>query len=323
MPILEYTPINKQAEQRKQQAKKDAGIVTANDKQQAEIQANKNQAIESIQKKQNYQQLKQQWDKQDEVPIAQEIVGDVAPVYSTYKFAKNASRDFSRAGQLLTQGYVWPALGYGLKGVGNIGFGVASLVPFTGILKQASNIVKRGIQTIGRNAAFENKVAREIAEKSAAKTAKNHSLFTADVYKGGNIRNPHFSFFTTDPEYAKNYGNVSKYKLEIKRPYVTKTPLITTKDPVNNDKFIFDIVGKEGFEDARSGIIGHDLYTGEFPKSKGLEILSLDGDNIIIPKKATSSTSLAFFERPQSKLTKVEKNSGKLNYLNLFKYGKQ
>jgi hypothetical protein len=46
---------------------------------------------------------------------------------------------------LLTQGYVGPALGYGLKGIGNIGFGTASLVPFTGILKQASNILTRGI----------------------------------------------------------------------------------------------------------------------------------------------------------------------------------
>ena len=317
MPVIDYTsyfnaattqqPINERAEQRRQQAKKVAGIVTANDIQQAEIQKNIEKAARSVQKEQDYQRQKQQWDKQDALPIAQEIAGDIAPVYNTYKFTKNASRDFGRAGQLLSQGYVRPALGYGLKGVGNFGFGVASLFPFTGILKQAPNIVKRGIQTIGRNTTFKNKVARKIAEKSAAKTAGDHSLFIADVYKGGNIRDPNFSFFTTDPEYAKNYGDVSKYKLEIKHPYVTETPLITTKDPVNNDMFIFDIVGKERFDDARMGIIGHDLHTGEFPKSKGLEILSLDRDNIIIPTKATPSTSLAFFERPQAKLTEAER----------------
>lgn len=113
------------------------------------------------------------------------------------------------------------------------------------------------------------------------------SLYRADVYRGGKIRNPRNISLTTDPKYASQYGEVSPYIFESSSVAKAKEPLMGYSDPVNNDMFIYhntkDVPGA-------NAIIGHDLVTGEFPyNSKGTEIISLSPNNIY-PKRLKPST---------------------------------
>lgn len=110
----------------------------------------------------------------------------------------------------------------------------------------------------------------------------SHQMFRASVYKGGNIKDPYFSFFTTDPEYARQYGPVNKYILEQKGPVaIAKEPMIGSRDVATNDMFIDrntrDVPGAKI-------ILGHDLVTPDIPvKSKGLEILSFNKPSLLKP----------------------------------------
>ena len=124
-----------------------------------------------------------------------------------------------------------------------------------------------------------NKVARALNKevRGGIKTIQfetvppSHSMFRSEVYKGGDIKDPYFSFFTTDPNYAKQYGSVHKYLLEQKGlTSVSKEPMIGSRDVVANDMFI-DRNGVSG----GNVIIGHDAVTSDIPiKSNGVEILS-------------------------------------------------
>ena len=119
----------------------------------------------------------------------------------------------------------------------------------------------------------------------------SHRIFRAPVYKGGSIRDPYFSFFTTDPEYARQYGPVNKYILEQKGPAaIAKEPMIGSSDIVENDMFIDR--NTRGVPGAKI-ILGHDLITSDIPiKSKGLEILSINMPSSLTlvsnPKAATT-----------------------------------
>lgn len=128
------------------------------------------------------------------------------------------------------------------------------------------------------------------------------SLYRADVYRGGEIKDPHNISLTTDPKYAEQYGEVTPYLFESNSIAKAKEPLMGYKDPVNNDMFIYrntkDIP-------TANAIVGHDLVTGEFPyNSKGTEIISLSPDNIY-PKP---------FETPTIEWTDAASTTPKVNW---------
>lgn len=149
----------------------------------------------------------------------------------------------------------------------------------------------------------------------------SHRLFRSYVYKGGSVKDPYFSFFTTDPEYAKQYGAVNKFILEQKGPVaIAKEPMLGYSDIVKNDMFIDrntkDVSGAKI-------ILGHDLVTSDIPiKSKGLEILSFGKPISLIPisspQEAATTYHLTDSSLPKSRTiteferkgwTKAQRNS--------------
>ena len=111
-------------------------------------------------------------------------------------------------------------------------------------------------------------------------------LYRANVYKGGEIKNPRYSFFTTDEKYASQYGKVKPYIFESKNIAIAKEPLMGAKNPVNQDMMIYENTKNNPSANA---IIGYDKVTGEFPyQSHGAEILNLDPNNIF-PLKTDNS----------------------------------
>lgn len=116
-------------------------------------------------------------------------------------------------------------------------------------------------------------------------------LYRANVYKGGEIKNPRYSFFTTDEKYASQYGKVKPYIFESKNIAVAKEPLMGAKNPVNQDMMIYENTKNNPSANA---IIGYDKVTGEFPyQSHGTEILNLDPNNIF-PLKTDDSKIIDF-----------------------------
>lgn len=131
------------------------------------------------------------------------------------------------------------------------------------------------------------------------------TIFRTIGYKGGNIKDKYSTFFTTDPRYAKQYGKVQKYLIESDNFNVSREPLIGTRDPVGMDMFIYQ--NTRNNPNSRL-IIGHDVVTDEFPyQSKGAEMLSLSPNNYTPIQVNKPKTSLAFFERPKSKITESER----------------
>lgn len=111
-------------------------------------------------------------------------------------------------------------------------------------------------------------------------------LYRANVYKGGEIKDPRYSFFTTDEKYASQYGKVKPYIFESKNIAIAKEPLMGAKNPVNQDMMIYENTKNNPSANA---IIGYDKVTGEFPyQSHGTEILNLDPNNIF-PLKTDNS----------------------------------
>ena len=143
-------------------------------------------------------------------------------------------------------------------------------------------------------------------------------LYRANVYKGGEIKNPRYSFFTTDEKYASQYGKVKPYIFESKNIAIAKEPLMGAKNPVNQDMMIYENTKNNPSANA---IIGYDKVTGEFPyQSHGTEILNLDPNNIFplktddskrplksigqysqTPLKYSFDTSVKSFEFPEYK----------------------
>lgn len=116
-------------------------------------------------------------------------------------------------------------------------------------------------------------------------------LYRANVYKGGEIKDPRYSFFTTDEKYASQYGKVKPYIFESKNIAIAKEPLMGAKNPVNQDMMIYENTKNNPSADA---IIGYDKVTGEFPyQSHGTEILNLDPNNIF-PLKTDDSKIIDF-----------------------------
>ena len=125
-------------------------------------------------------------------------------------------------------------------------------------------------------------------------------LLTARAYKGGPRRSTDYEFFTTDPRYAHNFGQVKPYYIMSKFPIVTDTPLMGSRDISEMDTFINDI-GRGRLMDA---IIGHDRVTGEFPyTSQGDEILIFNPNQA---RLVDESPRLSFQERQG--IPKVERN---------------
>ncbi len=125
-------------------------------------------------------------------------------------------------------------------------------------------------------------------------------MLTARAYKGGPRKSSYYEFFTTDPKYAHNFGQVKPYYVRSKFPVVTDTPLMGSRDISTMDAFAHDIGGGRPID----AIIGHDKVTGEFPHiSQGDEIL------IFKPNQARlidESPRLSFQERQG--IPKVERN---------------
>ena len=131
-------------------------------------------------------------------------------------------------------------------------------------------------------------------------------LYRANVYKGGEIKNPRYSFFTTDEKYASQYGKVNPYIFESKNIAVAKEPLMGAKNPVNQDMMIYENTKNNPSANA---IIGYDKVTGEFPyQSHGTEILNLDPNNIF-PLKTDNSKIIDFNENNKFLDSVVDKNN--------------
>lgn len=116
----------------------------------------------------------------------------------------------------------------------------------------------------------------------------NNYMLTARAYKGGPRKSQSYEFFTTDPRYAHNYGQVKPYYIQSRFPVVTEEPLMGSKDPVTMDMFI-DKVSNGSQVDA---IIGHDKVTGEFPyTSQGDEIMIFNPSQARLVDESATLTS--------------------------------
>lgn len=104
-----------------------------------------------------------------------------------------------------------------------------------------------------------------------------HQLFRSIVYRGGDITDPNFASFTTDPLYASHYGEVCPYLLESKGVAQAVDPLMGSRDPVTTDMFIYRNTKSNP---NATVIMGQDEVTGEFSPSNGVEFFSLDPKNV-------------------------------------------
>lgn len=133
---------------------------------------------------------------------------------------------------------------------------------------------------------IDNRFVGEIPFYSAPKTSVKSiqmeepiakTIFRANVYKGGEIVDPYNSFFTTDPEYAAQFGPVKQYIIEGKNPSVAKEPLMGYRDPATMDMFVYRNIDNP----ESTIIIGKDAVTKDIPyQSKGIEVLSYGKNNI-------------------------------------------
>ena len=95
------------------------------------------------------------------------------------------------------------------------------------------------------------------------------------AYRGGN---PNGFFFSTDPNYASQYGTLRQYDLIARNPEITETPLLFPKDVVAQDMYIDDLIKGDYSKDV---IIGKDAITNEgLTPSTGYELIVRNPDNI-------------------------------------------
>lgn len=95
------------------------------------------------------------------------------------------------------------------------------------------------------------------------------------AYRGGN---PNGLFFSTDPNYASQYGTLRQYDLIARNPEITETPLLFPKDVVAQDMYIDDLIKGDYSKDV---IIGKDAITNEgLTPSTGYELIVRNPDNI-------------------------------------------
>ena len=113
-----------------------------------------------------------------------------------------------------------------------------------------------------------------------------HNLFRGKVYKGGEITDPYFASFTTDPQYAAQYGEVKPYLLETRGPAYASEPLMGSRDVVANDMFY--LRNTKNAPGAKA-IIGSDMITPDMPyHSQGMEIFSYSPNKQAIPYKGSN-----------------------------------
>ena len=167
-----------------------------------------------------------------------------------------------------------------------------------------SNLIKEN-----PNLRIDNRYISEIEQA----VPNNHQLFRATVYKGGDIKDPQLAFFTTDPEYAKQYGVLNKYLLEQKgSPAIAKEPMMGSKDVAAQDIFI-----DRNTSPGQNIILGHDAITSDIPRrSKGIEIFSIRKPNILEQLTNTQNTFDANWKIPKeirsiSEAEKLEIPKGK------------
>lgn len=135
----------------------------------------------------------------------------------------------------------------------------------------------------------ENKAAQEAVANQwdSIINRDTNNLFRTRVYKGGPVKSTD-TFLTTDRNYAANYGPVSEYIFETKRPAIAQEPLMGYQDPVNMDMFVYRNTKSNPTADA---IIGHDKLTGEFAPSNGTEIYSLNPKKHLTPINESPTVS--------------------------------
>ena len=158
-------------------------------------------------------------------------------------------------------------------------------ISFPVFLDNVGNVAGAAVMGIPavRNAVLSTKAANMLksakVKNGTVKTDPDKKeIFRSVVYKGGEITDPYYASFSTDPRYAAQYGNVKKYLIDAPSPSFVEKPIIGTKDVVTNDMMIYDATkGKPGSK----VIVGHDAVTGEFPHtSEGIEVVSLSPNNI-------------------------------------------
>ena len=265
--IILQNPINQKAEERRRQAKEDAGIITANDKQETQIETNKQEARNSALRENKYQSIKNQWSKEDALPIAQEIISDLMPFYNTYKFAKKAGTSLDRAKYLFSNGYIRPGLGQMSTAIGNFATGIASIYPFTssaikeiqniknGLNSIQSNYLQQGpAQTYGKVKYYGPTMGKTTAAKTNPLLSDFDDVVRADIEalakrKGVTVRDLKIN---SDPDYIQLINDaVNKWQLNPANN--GKTLMISNKVLSNPNKvqFIYDntpsIPSKESF----------------------------------------------------------------------------
>lgn len=105
------------------------------------------------------------------------------------------------------------------------------------------------------------------------------------VYKGGSKPfTRDYTFFTTDKEYASQFGPIQKYKLKYRNPAYTDQPLVY-KD-MEGIHYYIDNDRKQTGKPLSDIIIGHDKVTNEgLTPSKGTEYVVWNPEQIKRKKK--------------------------------------
>lgn len=196
----EQTDQEKRVEARKQQARLESGIVTANDKQDTQIEANKAKARKEVEQTQKYRQEEAAIQKEGKplfgnLSPTQQFVAYGTPGYSTIMFADDASKDYRQMKSALKHRQIAPALGHAVKIPADVAMGVVSLFPFTGTAvkgAQSANIYLNGV----------NKRAQEVLLREGD-FLKNDLKNWAGDFSKGRFPNPKEEMFAT----VKQFGN--------------------------------------------------------------------------------------------------------------------
>lgn len=133
------------------------------------------------------------------------------------------------------------------------------------------------------------------------------------VYKGGaKPFTRDYTFFTTDKEYAKQFGPIQKYKLKYKHPAYTEDPLIYK----NMEWIHFNIDNnlRQQNKPYSDIIIGHDALTNEgLMPSRGTEYVVWNPKQIKVGSKKRVIKQVSNIVQDLTKYNKIRKISKELN----------
>ena len=128
-----------------EQAKKQSSITTANDKQDQEIEARKENAIKEVQNRTNYEKEQQRILSQNrplmsgQLSGTQDFIGYMLPGYSTLMFADDASKHSQLVGNAIKNRQWGAAVGNAIKVPADVAMGAVSLIPFAGAAVKGGN----------------------------------------------------------------------------------------------------------------------------------------------------------------------------------------